>query len=190
MLSRPIRRAAFASAMLALVAALLLAVAPAAADTQTVTVTQQVTCQGGQTDIGIVVYQAPVDLQFSTAAQSTSAALLLEAGMRGGCAHDGWKVTLMASDLVATGIGTINASNVRAVSLRAITRVNGQPQLPLPGTVGNTPLNTPVMVMQALPNTGNGVYLESIGLALMIPGSSAPGTYSTTLTTTISVGPI
>lgn len=185
----PIRRAAIASATLALVAALLFAALPASADTQTVTVTQQVTCQGGQTDIGLAVSQAPVDLQFSSAAQSTSATVLLAAGMRGGCAHQGWKVTLVASNLVAPGIGTIYASNVRAASLSAITRITGQPQLPLPGTVSNTPLNTPVVVMNAPPNTGNGVYLESIGLALMIPGSSAPGTYATTLTATISVGP-
>lgn len=189
MFSCPNRRAAIVTTTLALVATLVFAAIPAAADTQTATITQQVTCQGGQTDIGLAVYQAPVDLQFSGAAQSTSATLLLGAGMRGGCAHAGWKVTLVASNLVATGIGTINASNVRAVSLSAITRINGQPQLPLPGTVSNTPLNTPVMVMQALPNTGNGLYLESIGLALMIPGSSLPGIYTTTLTATVSVGP-
>lgn len=189
MFSRRIRRAAIASITFLLAATLGFAAVPAAAETQTATITQQVTCQGGQTDIGLVVYQAPVDLQFSAAAQSTSATLLLGAGMHGGCAHQGWKVTLVASNLVASGIGTINASNVRAVSLSAITRINGQPQLPLPGTVSNTPLNTPVTVMKALPNTGNGVYLESIGLALLIPGSSPPGTYSTTLTATISVGP-
>jgi hypothetical protein len=189
MISRPIRRAVIVSAMLAMMMALHFAALPSAVDAQTVTITQEVTCEDGQAEIGLAVTQAPAGLQFSSAAQTSSAALQLTAGMVSGCSNDGWKVTLVASNLVATGVGNISASNVRAVSIGTVTRVSGQNKLPLPGTVSNTPLNTPVIVMQAMPSTGKGVYSESIGLTLLIPGSSLPGTYTTTLTATISVGP-
>ena len=187
MSSRSIRRAAIAT--LTMVVALLFAALPTAVGAQSVTITQEVTCENGQSEIGLAVNQAPAGLQFSAAAQSTGATLQLTAGMASGCDNDGWKVTLVASNLVATGGGNISASNVRAVSIGTVTRVSGQNKLPLPGTVSNTPLNTPVIVMQAMPSTGKGVYSESIGLALLIPGSSLPGTYTTTLTATISVGP-
>ena len=190
MFFRPIRRPAIVSATLAMIVALLVAAPPAATFAQTVTITQEVTCEDGQSEIGLAVKQTPAGLQFSPAAQSTSATLQLTAGMANGCDNDGWKVTLVASNLVAAGGNNISASNVRAVSIGTVTRVSGQNKLPLPGTVSNTPLNTPVIVMQAMPNTGKGIYSESIGLTLLIPGSSLPGTYTTTLTATISVGPI
>lgn len=186
------RRATLALSALALVASLGLSAVPAVAQNSEATINQQITCQQqGNYQIGLGVTSTPPAVEFSASTQNTSANLELTAGHTGGCTMAGWKVTLVSSAMVAPGVGSIAAENVRANSLGNVVWVSGQLS-PLPtknNAVNNTPLNTPVMVMSAAQNSGMGTYKQAIALQLVIPGYSMPGTYATTLTATITVGP-
>lgn len=109
----------------------------------------------------------------------------------------GWNVTLQSSDLVYSGTfgGTaIPAANLSVTSAAAPVIVSGQavdagggPKVPGVSPVGT--LDTPRKVLEAMATFGNGTYTQQVGLALLVPGTSAAGTYTATVTTTIGAGP-
>ncbi|MDN4616343.1 hypothetical protein P5G50_17985 [Leifsonia sp. F6_8S_P_1B] len=117
----------------------------------------------------------------------------------------GWHVTEQVSDLVYSGssAGTdIPASNLSITSVGAASVTAGQaidtsgtdaaPTGPQSGNVtsGVTgTLDSPVTVFVAGPDHGQGTYTLPVDLNLTVPADSRVGTYSGTLTTTITSAP-
>jgi hypothetical protein len=109
----------------------------------------------------------------------------------------GWNVTIQASTFVYTGpnSGTnISASNFALTSAAAPVLVSGQaidatggPKVPASGPLGT--LDTARKVLEANALFGQGTYTQALGVDLNIPAQARAGTYTTSLTTTISAGP-
>jgi hypothetical protein len=109
----------------------------------------------------------------------------------------GWNVTIVSSAFVYSGTGggtDIPAANFSLTSAAAPTRTAGQaingaggPKVPVISPVGT--LDSARKTLQALVTFGNGTYAQDLGVSLTIPADSASGTYTGTLTTTISAGP-
>ena len=108
----------------------------------------------------------------------------------------GWHVTEQASVLAYSGPnhGTaIPAANLAIVSVEAPAAVSGQPVDPVNGPM--TPasptgtLDSARMVLHAQAMYGAGKYTQGIVLSLTIPADTRAGTYTATITTTISTGP-
>lgn len=109
----------------------------------------------------------------------------------------GWNVTIQASTFVYSGPngGTnIPASNFALTSAGAPVHVSGQaidatggPKVPAASPLGA--LDVARKVLQADLLFGQGVYAQALGVTLTIPAQARAGTYTTSLTTTISAGP-
>ena len=109
----------------------------------------------------------------------------------------GWNVTVQSSNLAYTGSsgGTaIPAANLSLSSVDAPVVSTGQavdaaggPRIPDISPVGT--LDAPRKLLHAAATYGNGAYTQRVGLSLTVPGTSVQGTYTATLTTTISTGP-
>jgi hypothetical protein len=113
----------------------------------------------------------------------------------------GWNVTVVSSNFVYTGtyaqadIGAASFSVAAAsqpilVAGQAVslTAANG-PQLP-PTTPNGLTLDTARRVLQATAAYGAGSYTQALGVALVVPADRLPGTYTSTLTTTILTGSV
>jgi hypothetical protein len=109
----------------------------------------------------------------------------------------GWNVTIEASafvysgpnngtDIAASSFALTSAANPVRVSGQAIDATNG-PKVPAASPLGT--LDAPRKVLQANLLYGVGVYTQALGVSLLIPAQARAGTYTTSLTTTISVGP-
>lgn len=109
----------------------------------------------------------------------------------------GWNVTIQASTFVYSGPN--NGTNIAAssfaltsaaapvlVSGQAIDATNG-PKVPAASPLGT--LDVSRKVLQANLLYGVGTYTQALGVSLTIPAQARAGTYTTSLTTTISVGP-
>lgn len=111
----------------------------------------------------------------------------------------GWHVSEQASDLVYSGPNegtSIPAMNLAIVSVEdpvAATELDqsvsatGGPRAPSPAPVGS--LDAARVVLQADPEYGSGTYTQGMVLSLTIPPRTRAGTYTATITTTISSGP-
>jgi hypothetical protein len=109
----------------------------------------------------------------------------------------GWNVTEQTSSLVYSGpnhgVG-IPAANLSVASVEApVAQTGSQPIDPTggpgaPASVAGS-LDTPRMVLHANSGYGTGTYTQGIALSLSIPADTRAGTYTATLTTTISSGP-
>jgi hypothetical protein len=109
----------------------------------------------------------------------------------------GWNVTIQASAFVYSGLynGTnIPAANFSLTSADAPVLVSGQaidptngPKVPATSPLGA--LNVARKVLQANTLYGVGTYTQGLGVSLVIPAQARAGTYTSTLTTTIAVGP-
>ena len=119
-----------------------------------------------------------------------------------GLTNNGWNVTLLSSALAYSGpnSGTpIPAANLSITTARAPTVVSGQAISPVggPRTTNVTgSLNVARKTIQADAPTifppatyGIGTYAQAIDVSLLVPGQSRAGTYTATLTVTISAGP-
>jgi hypothetical protein len=144
---------------------------------------------------------------YSHTNQTTSTSLTLTATDTGtaglGLTNNGWNVTLLASAFAYSGPnnGTaIPAANLTITNARAPTRVSGQAidATHGPRSTGVTgALNVARKTLQADGPTGTivqtyygiGTYQQVIDVDLVVPGLSRTGTYTTTLTVTISAGP-
>lgn len=109
----------------------------------------------------------------------------------------GWHVTEQTSALVYSGPNqgvSIPAANLSIASVEApVAQGGSQPIDPTggpsaPASVAGS-LDTPRMVLHANSGYGAGTYTQGIVLALSIPAYTRAGTYTATLTTTISSGP-
>ena len=111
----------------------------------------------------------------------------------------GWSVTVQGSAFVFTGVagGTdIPASAFALTSAQQPTWIAGQavsliaangPQIPPEIVYGS--LASPIKTIRATAAYGAGTYSQNLGVTLTIPGQSHVGTYTATLTTTISATP-
>jgi hypothetical protein len=111
----------------------------------------------------------------------------------------GWSVTVQGSAFVYAGAagGTdIPASAFALTSAQEPTLIAGQPvsliaangpQIPPEIVYGS--LATPIKTIRATAAYGAGSYNQDLEVTLTIPGQSAVGTYTGTLTTTISATP-
>ena len=120
-----------------------------------------------------------------------------------GLINSGWNVTLLSSAFSYTGPNSgspIPASNLAITSAGSPVRISGQAISPTggPRTTNVTgALNVARKTIQAdgptgfivLTYYGIGTYTQPIGVSLTVPGQTRAGTYSATLTVTISAGP-
>jgi hypothetical protein len=144
---------------------------------------------------------------YSHADQTTSATITLTATDTGQClivcTNQGWNVTLLASGFAYSGPNsgtTIPAANMTITNAHPPTVVSGQAidATHGPRTTNVTgALNVARKTMQADGPTGTilltyygiGTYQQAIDVNLVVPGRARAGTYTTTLTVTISAGP-
>jgi len=134
---------------------------------------------------------------FSHSAQVSSGTMTLTATDTAFPIGLGWNVTIQASTFVYSGPnnGTnIPASSFALTSAAAPVLVSGQaidatngPKVPAVSPLGT--LNTARKVLQANLLYGVGTYTQALGVSLTIPAQARAGTYTTSLTTTISAGP-
>jgi hypothetical protein len=186
-----IRRAAFAIGVAGLLSVAL--AAPAFADTVTQTITS-----GGGLSASIADVNLP-SVGYQNAAHDVTGTMTVTADdSRGSSA--GWSVSIQVSAFVYTGAaaGTdIPAANFALTSAEQPTAIAGQPvslvastgpQIPIEGIVFGS-LATPLKTIRATAAYGNGTYSQNLGVTLTIPAQSKVGTYTGTLTTTISATP-
>jgi hypothetical protein len=141
---------------------------------------------------------------YSHANQTTSTSLTLTATDTGQClivcTNQGWNVTLLASAFAYSG--TNNGTPIPAANL-AITNAHPPTGDAIDATHGprttnvTGALNVSRKTLQADGPTGTliktyygiGTYQQAIDVNLVVPGLTRAGTYTTTLTVTISAGP-
>lgn len=173
-----------------LIAAFALQAVPAlAADS----VTQAVTAG---TKTASVADLALAGAAYSHSAQAVAGTMTLTADDSSGSGA-GWNVTLLSSAFVYSGAngGTnIPAANFSITSAAAPAMTAGQavdiiagPKVPLISPVGT--LDSARKTVQADANYGAGTYTQGLGASLSIPARSRAGTYTGTLTTSITAAP-
>jgi hypothetical protein len=181
-------RFALALSLTALVAGA--AVAPVlAADT----VTQVVTAGSRTASVANLTLAA---LNYSHSAQTSTGSMTLTADDSTGSGA-GWNVTILSSALAYTGtnsgtaipaanfsITTANAPSMTAGE--AVDATNG-PKVPATGATGT--LDAARKTVQANAGYGEGTYTQALAVSLSVPAQSRAGTYTATLTTTISAAP-
>jgi hypothetical protein len=135
---------------------------------------------------------------YSNSAQTTTGSMTLSADDSTGTAA-GWHVTLQTSAFAYTGANagtSIPATEFAITSVAAPVLVSGQavnataatgPEIPPLSPLGT--LDSARSVISATAAYGTGSYTQAIGVSLTIPAGSKIGTYTGTLTTTISAGP-
>ena len=110
----------------------------------------------------------------------------------------GWKVTVQSSAMKYSGtFGTTPANDIPAANLSlgtpaAPTRTSGQAIDPTngPKAVGTGGvLSSAIKVINANSGFGVGTYGQNLPLTVVIPANPRQGTYTATLTVTITVGP-
>ena len=108
----------------------------------------------------------------------------------------GWNVTILSSDFAyagANGGTAIPAVNFSITTANPPARTAGQaigaggPNVPALGATGT--LDTAHKTIQALLLYGKGTYTQAEAVSLNVPALSLAGTYTGTLTTTISAAP-
>jgi hypothetical protein len=183
-----------AAAAVTTAAVLAVAGSPAGAADQ---VTQQVTA-GSRT--ASVANLALGNLAYSHAAQTSTGSMTLTADDSTG-SNAGWNVTVQTSQFAwSAGTGgassgtDIPAANFSLTAAAAPTSTAGQavdgtngPKVPAVSPVGT--LDSARKTVEAAAGYGNGTYTQVLDVSLSVPAQSAAGTYTGTLTTTISAGP-
>ena len=137
-------------------------------------------------------------VNYSHSAQTNTGSMTLTADDSSGTGL-GWNVTIQSSAFVYSGANSgtnIPAANFSLTSAAAPTATAGQavdvlgvggPKVPAVSPVGT--LDSARKTVQALPTFGQGTYTQALGVSLSIPAQSRAGTYTGTLTTTISAAP-
>lgn len=110
---------------------------------------------------------------------------------------EGWNVTVQSSNFIYSGDynGTdINASNFEILSANTPQYISGQaidggngPKAPSSNATGS--LDVARKVLHSNPGYGQGSYSQALNVRLTVPGMSRAGTYTASLTVTISSGP-
>jgi hypothetical protein len=153
----------------------------------------------GSADAGLSASVAAFSLPTTTflhSQQATSGTMTLTATDTGPVPL-GWNVTIQASAFVYSGLysgSNISAANFSLTSAAAPLFVSGQaidptngPKVPSASPLGA--LNVARKVLQANTLYGVGTYTQALGVSLIIPAQARAGTYTSTLTTTIAIGP-
>ncbi len=136
---------------------------------------------------------------YQNAAHSVTGSMTLTADDSTGTGA-GWNVTIQSSNFVWVGTANggidIPAAGFALTSAAAPTMVAGQvvsvaaatgPQVPPTSPLGT--LDTPRKTLSATAAYGAGTYTQALGVTLTIPAMSRVGTYTGTLTTTITSAP-
>lgn len=157
------------------------------------TVTQVINCGGSGNSLAASIADMTLTaVNFSTVAQDSQGNLTLTAA-ENGCAAQGWNVTIQASAWARDGGGTAipdtafaltQVANPAVVSGQGIDNNGGPKSVNSIGV-----LNQSRKVLQATQGYGLGSYSQNLGVKLTIPAVTLPGTYKTTVTTTITTGP-
>jgi hypothetical protein len=161
-------------------------------------VTQEITGGGLTASVGDLTLAS---VAYQNAAHDVTGTMVLTADDSRGTAL-GWSVTIQASRFVwagtANGGTDIPAANFALTSAAEPTLIGlGQavslvastgPQIPIEGIVYGS-LASPIKTLRATAAYGAGAYNQSLGVTLSIPAMSRVGTYTGTLTTTISATP-
>ena len=138
-------------------------------------------------------------VSYSLADQTTPSENLTLTATDGTGTGAGWNVTVVSSDFVYSGSNS--GTNIPAANF-----VFGTPGMPAASgtdsqavsvTAGQGPeavgtggaMNVAREVIQAGAGYGQGTYTQTVGATLLVPAKSRVGTYTGTLTTTISSGP-
>ena len=177
------------SIVLAVAATMALALPVAAADS----VTQAVTAGSRTASVAALTLGS---VEYSHSAPPSTGSMTLTADDSSGSGA-GWNVTIQSSDFVYTGANSgtdIPAANFSLTSAATPAMTAGQavdgtggPKVPSTSPVGT--LDSARKVIAADANFGKGTYTQALGVSLAIPAQSAAGTYTGTLTTTISAAP-
>lgn len=135
-------------------------------------------------------------LTYSNNAQANAGSMTLTVDDASGTGA-GWNVTIQSSAFVYSGAN--NGTNIPAANFsltsaatpvmtagQAVDVTNG-PKVPASSPVGT--LDSARKVIQANANYGLGTYTQALGVSLSVPAQSRAGTYTGTLTTTISAAP-
>lgn len=134
---------------------------------------------------------------YSHNAQSSTGTMVLTADDSSGSGA-GWNVTVQSSDFVYSGSngGTnIPAVNFTVTSASAATSTAGEAVSPIGGPKVPLTFTTPASLdvarktLQAELTFGEGTYTQSLGASLALPAAARVGTYTGTMTVTISAGP-
>ncbi|CAN5823312.1 hypothetical protein BH24CHL5_BH24CHL5_05730 [soil metagenome] len=158
------------------------------------TVTQAITAAGNRT--ASVADLTLASVAYSHSSQLSTGSMTLTADDSTG-SNLGWNVTILSSAFAYSGPNdgsAIPAANFSLTSAAAPVRVacqtvdaTGGPKVPLVSPVGT--LDTARKTVQALVLFGKGTYTQALGVTLTIPAASVPGTYTGTLTTSITAAP-
>jgi hypothetical protein len=168
----------------------LLLVSPALAQN---TVTQTVTCPTAGRTASIANLNL-ADVAYSESSQTSTGTMGLSAA-DASCLGLGWNVTVLSGGFTYSGSGqgeTIPATNFALTSAGTPVMVTGQPRNTVGGPNAATQtgtFNNAIKTISAAPLFGQGSYTEALGVSLTIPARSAVGTYTATLTVSISAGP-
>jgi hypothetical protein len=109
----------------------------------------------------------------------------------------GWNVTVVASDFDYAGPNggvDIPAANFAITSADDGVKIKGQGVTPPhgPQVLATSPVGTLDVARKVIfadPNFGKGYYSQAIDVSLLVPGTSVAGSYTSTLTVTITAGP-
>jgi len=135
-------------------------------------------------------------LTYSNNAQSNAGTMTLTVDDASGTGA-GWNVTIQSSAFVYSGAN--NGTNIPAANFsltaaatpvmtagQAVDATNG-PKVPASSPVGT--LDSARKVIQANVDYGLGTYTQALSVSLSVPAQARAGTYTGTLTTTISAAP-
>jgi hypothetical protein len=160
------------------------------------TVTQQITGSGLTASVADLTLTS---VAYQNAAHDVTGTMVLTADDSTG-SNAGWNVTVMSSDLVWVGTANggidIPAARFALTSAAVPARIAGQavdvalstgPQVPPTSPIGT--LDSARKVLVATAAYGAGTYTQALGVTLTIPAQSRVGTYTATLTTTITSAP-
>jgi hypothetical protein len=135
-------------------------------------------------------------VSYSHSAQTNTGSMTLTADDSSGTGA-GWNVTVQSSAFVYSGANSgtnIPAANFSITSAAAPTATAGQaidatggPKVPAAGSTGT--LDVARKTIQADAGFGQGTYTQALNVSLNIPAQSRAGTYTGTLTVTITAGP-
>jgi hypothetical protein len=160
------------------------------------TVTQVITGSGLTASVADLTLTS---VAYQNAAHASTGSMVLTADDSTGSGA-GWNVTVQSSDFIwvgtANGGTDIPAANFAITAAAAPTKIAGQavsvalstgPQVPPTSPIGG--LDTPRKTLVATAAYGAGAYSQALSVSLTIPAQSRVGTYTGTLTTTITSAP-
>lgn len=158
-------------------------------------VTQQITAGGLTASVADLTLTS---VGYQNAAHDVTGTMVVTADDSRGTGA-GWSVTVQGSAFVYSGAAAgidIPAANFALTSAEQPTWIAGQlvsltaangPQIPPEIVYGS--LASPIKTIRATAAYGAGTYSQNLGVTLTIPAQSQVGTYTGTLTTTISATP-